>query len=316
MPQPLIGVLLALSAVAIATTAGWLIASFAERVLVRMDRLAPARRAALLAQARLMPLVATAILVPAQIIAFARFEAVRDESAGPLLLTLAALGVLAGVDALHSAARSWRLTRRAAAAWRHHAQAWPLAGWRLGPAWRIERRFPVVAVVGLVRPQLFVATQVARICTEGELSAIVAHEAAHVAARDNWLRLLFALTPGLTLAAPIAQRLERQWAIAAEHAADARARRSVSGLDLAAALTKVARLAEGSTPEYVPVSALIGGAALESRVRRLLDPSNDGPQTLLLSWWPLAAAALVVVCLQSPGVLASLHEAFELLVRG
>jgi Zn-dependent protease with chaperone function len=313
--QSLLAVLLALAALAIGTIGGWLVAAVAGFVLRRTTGVTPAARAALLAQARLMPLLLPALLVPAQIIAFARFEVSRDESAGPLLLTLGALGALFAVDAAISVARSWRLTRRTLSAWQPGAVRMSIDRWRFGSAWRIERRFPVVAVVGLVRPQLFVATQVARVCTRDELSAIVAHEAAHVAARDNWLRLLFAVTPAATTAAPIAEPLERAWATAAEHAADARARRTVSGVDLASALTKVARLAEAVTPEYVPASALIGGAALESRVRRLLAPAGNRSESLFLRWWPALATALVALALQSSGAQAVLHEAFELLVR-
>ena len=53
------------------------------------------------------------------------------------------------------------------------------------PAFRVATAFPIVAVVGVVRPTLVVARSVLEACTADELAAIVAHEQAHVAQRDN-----------------------------------------------------------------------------------------------------------------------------------
>ncbi len=62
-------------------------------------------------------------------------------------------------------------------------------------AYRVDADFPVVAVVGVWRPELFVAGRVAAACTPGEIAVVAAHERAHVAARDNLMRAAFAATP-------------------------------------------------------------------------------------------------------------------------
>ena len=95
------------------------------------------------------------------------------------------------VDAVSSGVTSWRRTRLVVAGVAcFGATPFTVPTW-IRRAWIIRRRFPVVAVVGIVRPQLFVATQVADECTGRELAAIAAHEAAHVESRDNLIRLLF-----------------------------------------------------------------------------------------------------------------------------
>lgn len=312
-PTPILGVLLTLAAVAMATTVGWLIAAVASLVIQRVGPSSVTARATLLAQARLMPLTLVLVMVPAQVVGFARFEAGRPESAGPLLIALAFLGVVFLADACITGLRSWRQTRQIVGAWRKSAVPITLPAWARR-AWTIRRRFPIVAVVGIVRPQLFVARQVTAECTPRELAAIAAHEAAHVDARDNLLRLLFSVTPAVSIASRIAIPLERVWAVAAEESADEKARAQDSGLELASALTKVARLAADATPEALPVSALIRSDDLEHRVRRLLQ-SPTQPRALQWGWIGFSVALVLALALQTTTVLHKLHDAFELLVQ-
>ena len=312
-PTPVLGVLLAIAAVALATITGWLIAGFARLVIQRAEQLPVTTRATFLAQARLMPLMLVLVVVPAQMIGFARFEAGGSEFAGPLLLALALFGAVFLADALMTGMRSWHQTQQVLGAWRKSAMPITLPTWAR-QAWTIQRRFPVVAVVGIVRPQLFVARQVTAECTPRELAAIAAHESAHVDARDNLLRLLFSVTPAVSIAARIAIPLERAWAVAAEESADEKARARDGGLELASALTKVARMAAGVTPEVLPASALIRGDDLEHRVRRLLESSTQ-PRGRQWGWIGLSAALFVALALQTPALQHKLHDALELLVR-
>lgn len=305
--------MLALAALAIATVAGWLVAALAGLALGRMRSVPPATRAALIAQARLMPLAFACVLVPVQLMAFARFEAGGPEVAGPLLIGGALAGVVFLAGAVVSGIRSWRHTRSAVATWRATASPLTLPGWARR-AWSIERRFPVVAVVGIARPQLFVASRVAEQCSAEELAAIAAHETAHVRSRDNLTRLLFRLTPGEPMATPIGERLERAWIVAAEEAADAEARRHAVGLELASALTKVARLAATCESEVMPASALIGKDDLQSRVRRLLEPPVDD-RRCRVAWLPLALLIAAAATVTATPALGRLHELFEWLVR-
>ncbi len=312
--RAMLAVLLASSAVTLATITGWIVCGLGSFALGPARHLAAPVRARLLAQVRLIPLMMTAALVPVQILAFTRFEAGGAESAGPLLMATACAGMVLIVDAVIAGMSAWRRTHTVVAAWRRSSTPLRLSQWTRR-AWTIHRPFPVVAVVGVVGPELYVARQVARDCTSEELAAIVAHEAAHANARDNLMRVLYRITPGARLLSPIAEPLEREWMVAAEEAADLSARRATSGLELASALTKVARLASGCPPEVMPASALIGEGNLECRVRRLLEPPIEGGQGRRVIWIPAGLLIVGAILVVSTPALASLHELFELLVR-
>ena len=312
-PAPLLAGLLALAAVAMTTAAGWALAIFASRTIRCLRIRSAAVRAVLLAHSRLLPLTLTLLVLPAQIVGFVRLEGAAPESAGPMLIAAAVLGLFLSLDAIWSGVRALRGTRAIVNQWRATASPFCVPAWTR-EAWLICRRLPVVAVVGIVRPQLFIARQVAANCTAPELAAIAAHEAAHVAARDNLLRLLFRVTPGARFASRIDAELEREWVAAAEEAADADARREADPLDLASALIKVGRLSAHGTPEPTDVSALIGSNDLEARVRRLVDPQPPANQTRF-AWIPLAWLVGSFILLQTSPALSVLHELFELLVR-
>jgi beta-lactamase regulating signal transducer with metallopeptidase domain len=307
-----LGVLLACSAITVATVMGWALAalvsalSFERRFMART-------RALLFAQARLLPLACAALLVPAQISAFVRYEAGGGESAGVLLWTTAATGVALALQAVWSAASSWRDTARVIREWSVTATPLLIAHWPRR-AWLVRRPSPIVAVAGVFRPQLFVDRQVVTSCTADELSAITAHEAAHVAARDNLIRLLFRLTPGAPMFRRLAVSLERKWAAAAEEAADSAAVRSTSAIDLASALTKVARLEVGGASAPLAASTLIGDGDLSSRVQRLLR-SSAPTRHHAIGWMPAVGLIAAAVLAQAAPVSAAIHELFESLVR-
>jgi hypothetical protein len=315
MAPPAIAVLLAFSAAAMAVAAGWLLAWVVAPGLLRRVDVHPDTRARLLAGLRLLPLASAGMLVPIQILSFVRFETGGPETAGPLLIALAACGGLLFIDAALAGLASWRRTRAIVSSWRASAMPLGVPRWK-HDAWSIQRRFPVVAVAGVVRPQLFVAEQVAASCSVDELAAIAVHESAHVRSRDNLVRLLFALTPARRLMPRFAGELEQAWATASEEAADLEAMTAASRLDLAAALTKVARMADGVRSEVAPVSALIGRDGLDARVRRLLDPAPIPPTCgPLVAWLPVAACILLLAVVLSTPALSTVHELFESLVR-
>jgi Zn-dependent protease with chaperone function len=131
-----------------------------------------------------------------------------------------------------------------------------------------------VAVVGIVHPRLYVARTVVESCNDEELDAVIAHEAAHLKARDNLTRLLFLCAPTLFLRTFV--EIEREWVRAAEEAADDRARTTTNAsLALASALTKVARLASRQSAPLLHASAILSGSVVEARVRRLLDSEPE-----------------------------------------
>lgn len=308
-----IGLLLALAALTIAAGFGWTAAAIAW-LAVRRLRLGASTRAAILAQVRLLPLLSIVVLVSAQVVSFVRFEhEVVGEHPGPLLIITALPGLALLIDAMIAAWKSWRMTRAVVGSWRKSAKPIIMPLWDRA-AWRIERQFPVVAVVGVIRPELVVASRVADACTPEELAAIAAHEAAHVRHGDNLLRAAFSITPGAAYLGSLAAAIERDWSAAAERAADEKAREATCGLDLASALTKVARMAVGHAPVAPVGSALIGEVPLEARVRALLEPAP--PERRLPVTTASAGGWIATIgLLHQPEILVGLHQLFELLVR-
>ncbi len=140
------------------------------------------------------------------------------------------------------------------------------------PTFAIDVAFPVVAVVGILRPRVVVARQVLAHSSPAELRAIVAHERRHLENRDNMRRAVMACLPDPLTITRFGNRLMARWHDAAEQAADdAASEDSPAGrCDLAAALLNVARLAAGQPAVCLPASALYRGEDLERRVRRLV----------------------------------------------
>jgi Zn-dependent protease with chaperone function len=261
---------------------------------------------------RLLPAVGgllTAILVA---LGYVLWEPRTEyEPAGWVALAAAAGGaglVVVAATGLVAALVSTRRIRHAlAAATRGTLPAAPL------PASIIETPFPIVAIVGLVLPRLFVARSVLEACSPEELEAVLAHERAHARQYDNLRRLALAAAPDVLSLCAGGSRLDAAWKQAAEFAADeAAARDGNCGLHLASALLKVARLATGRS-EPVPASALYQGEPIADRVRRLVAP----PVTTEARRWPrwtraiVSAALLVVAWLSLPWV----HDAAERLLK-
>jgi Zn-dependent protease with chaperone function len=168
---------------------------------------------------------------------------------------------------------SWRATRRLTAEWLRRAEGVEAPGLAI-PAFHFAHPFPVLAIVGVFRPRLFIADCVIESLDDHELAAAIAHEAAHLTARDHFklgliraCRDVFALLPG-------SRALERAWAAEAEAAADERAALASSdaALNLAVALIKIARLTPAPPPVLPAGVYLIGDDAggIEYRVRRLM----------------------------------------------
>lgn len=300
-----------LAALVVGVALGGLAIALADRLTAtrRWSRLGARTRAAVLAQARLAPLTlgftATALVVTA----FWRFEPrTPAESMGLPLAALALAGAAIASGAAVRVARALRATAAIAGSWRRAGDTHPIPGWT-GPAWVVDTVFPVVAVVGVRRAELFVSSTVLAACSSAELAAIAAHERAHVAARDNLVRVGFAAAPAVGAAA---RRLEGLWAATAEECADLAARAAGDGVTLARALTKVARLAVGeSEVPALAASAFIGADGLERRVRRLLEPARHPGRVVP----GVSAAALTAVAAAAiRWGLPALYDATEFVV--
>jgi hypothetical protein len=179
-----------------------------------------------------------------------------------VLLALALLGVAVVILRTGSAARDWVRTRRVVALFRRSGRE--MGGLPL-PASRAAHPFPVAALAGVWRPRLLLSEQVIGALSREELDAVLAHELAHLDARDNLKRLLLVASPdalGLTSGG----RLRSEFLEATEAAADARACGRVSPTVLARAILKVARLVPAGGRLEVAVASFHHEGSLVSRV--------------------------------------------------
>jgi len=296
-------------AVVAASAAVTLIAAPAAR---RLERYAPEYRASVLFGLRVLPALAAlvcgfAIALPI----FAWFEPVdTDEPVSRTLALIACGGAALLTRAAWRGFESWRATARTARQWQGRGRLLTGFDTKL-PVYAIDASFPIVAVVGIRKPALFVAERVLAECSPEELDAMIAHECAHVRTLDNARRFIVRACPDVVRTRG---RLERAWLDASEEAADAgaAASRPSSAVDLAHALIRVARLAPLAAPALA--SAFYAGGSIDSRVRRLLEPSSS-PRPNLRLVKPLIAIALVAAAAAIVAAAPSLHDLMETLVR-
>ena len=231
-------------------------------------------RARRLAALRLLPSVAALAGGTLVTVSFVFFEPRRPgEEIGTVFPVLAALGFALLATALWRAAQVARATRTLVREWMVRPEPVALDGISI-PAVAVDADFPIVAVAGVIRPQLIIARSVIASCSQDELRAVLAHEQGHIDRRDTLRRLLIASAPDVISWLPASGRMFAAWREATEEAADDAA--SQAGADgrlrLASALIKVAKLAPGPAPAAIPTSALYCGERLEGRIRRLLEP--------------------------------------------
>jgi beta-lactamase regulating signal transducer with metallopeptidase domain len=186
-------------------------------------------------------------------------------------------------------------------------------------------------VAGLWRPRIVVSRALASSLTGPEFEAVVAHERAHIGARDNLKRLAMLASPDWLGLTRRARQIEGAWAHATELAADdaVAARGSRAAIDLAAALVKAARLSAAPPARLELSSGMFDGNEMTTRVTRLATAesrpagrpsalrSDAGPHTrrgavpVLVVALALASALLLQVTPAS----RTLHQVSEWAVR-
>jgi Zn-dependent protease with chaperone function len=171
-------------------------------------------------------------------------------------------------------------------------------------------------VVGIRRPRLYIARQVLAACDQGEVEAMIAHEKAHVSARDNLTRLLFLCALPMRGLSRVAAEIETSWTKATEEAADDLACRDErSALALASALLKVSRLAAGQRAPLLHASAILSGAVIEHRVRRLLLPRRPACAPRVFPTIVAAALVLTTAIMLPPPLRRAVYHAAEFCVQ-
>jgi Zn-dependent protease with chaperone function len=293
------------------------VAAVAKLARARVAELAAEARARRLFTLLLLPSVVGLACVALTVVSWLLYEPRRTgESPGAALLTLAVLGLVVIVSRGAAAASDALRTRRVTALFRREGRE--LRGLPL-PASRASFAFPVASLAGLWRPRLLLADGVLGALEPDELDAVVAHELAHLRARDNLKRLLLRTSLDPLALTRLGRRLRAEFLGAAEASADARACEHVAPTALARAIVKVARLVpvERLAPDLASVHL---EGSLAARVHALVErPQPDqlrAPAPYPRSGARLAmglAAAVGFAC--AVAALPALHEALERLVR-
>ena len=283
----------------------------------------PTGRAGFWFALRLLPASSALVFVGALFLpSYWKYEP-RDAVEG-VDITLAALACAGTAILVWAGARGasawWQASRRVRL-WMRSARvlASAASGAAPIPAFEIDGPAPTMSLAGIARPRLFITRALLNTLTDEELEASVAHEVGHWRARDNVKRLAMRSAPDLLSLTPAARRIERWWVSAAEHSAD----RVGGGVNpaarcaLASALVKAARLMPDAAPTGEPITTLLGGGEIASRVERLLDDraEADDRSRAPARRAPLAAACLAALASAYGPLLRLVHDATEILVR-
>lgn len=286
-----------------------------RRLLRPFQRLTPGCAANAIYALRTSPLwLSGAIVLGFSVPSFLRYEPRASEEG------------LGAIPVLLSTAFAIVVALAAARAWNAHARTRRLVHQWLLESCCIERRpgveifcgatgAPLIALAGITHPALVISESASASLTSQELSRTVAHEIAHLHARDNLKKLL------LHACFPRMAALEAAWREAMEISADTVAVHSESeALDLASALVKISRLSCGNpTPELA--CGLVEGPAslLEARVHRLIEwrgapavAASSAARGNCMVFLTLAAAGLMAAY---PSLLRAAHAVTEFLVR-
>src|ERR1041385_555522 len=292
--------------------------------------LAPTTAANLLFTIRILPVLLASLATFGFVLpALLKFEPrSTSELVGWPLLLLAILGAIVVVVMEVRAATIIRSTRLLAANWGRCSKKLLLKNTSV-PVYCLKDgdAGSVLAVLGFLRPKIFVAKQIVDTLTSAELMAAVEHERGHVTSFDNLKQLIFKVTRMPRWLRVAGGADSAAWTNASEIAADEAALASgISILDLSGALIKVAALSShavvGETvaaSHLVPLGPKSGLQARVNRLREILE--NDDPVGRTLPpnrrgriVIPLALAAITYAACVS-AVLPWVHEALEALVR-
>jgi hypothetical protein len=244
-----------------------------------------------------------------------------SEKVGFVCFLTAVLGVAIWTLAIVRVVGAVRGTARYLHRCEQHGRKITVPG-QASPALLLADKAPVLAVAGVLRPQLVVSRRVMHGLSSEQREVALRHEHAHCTAGDNLKRFLILLAPDVLPFVPTFRAIERGWARFIEWAADDQATSGDAGraLTLASALVRVAKM--GAQPELTSLSSSLmdGDHDLLQRVDRLLRPQlkPEEPVKVLLPLLTGVGALIVAVAVTVslwPGSLAIVHQALEELVH-
>ncbi|MBV9216468.1 MAG: M48 family metalloprotease [Acidobacteria bacterium] len=245
------------------------------------------------------------------------------ETIGWKMMAVTAVSAVGLLTAGFRLVGSWWRTRRLRAEWM--AMSWPISLPLIDvPVYRMRHPYPVIAVVGTLRPRVFLAESLLTDLEPSELAASISHEFGHIASRDNVKRLMMRVCGDL-LVFKFGTGLDTAWADSTEIAADEYAANTGGrevALELASALIKIGRATPDEAAWATPLgSFLIGGrsSSLKTRIERLLrlsesDPSGirvRTPRSVIAFILALSVAILFAVIPMLGRSLASVHSLTE-----
>jgi len=286
-----------------------------------------ASRARLLFSFRTLPAIVALLAVALLLVpSYLTFEPRHTTEPVSLKLGLLALLSATGIAlSIYRGVATRRATAKLTSDWLQRGRRIEIKGIEI-EGWRIEHTFPLIAIIGFLRPRLFIANQVLEILTPEEISAAVAHENGHLAARDNLKRGLLQACRDALLIIPSGRLLDKAWSRASEEAADENAARQGNNvaLDLASALVKIARsIPEGARPT-MPAGVFLLGAeetgGIKSRVSRLIalaateyrPASGRDIVARLCVWGPVSLLLItLVIAASNPFLLSKVHALIE-----
>lgn len=286
-----------------------------------------AARARILFSLRTIPallafLFVTLLLLPAYVAYEPRHAAERVSLKLGLLAFLSATGL--AVSIVRGIA-THRATAKLTSEWLRQGTPLKIDGINID-TYQINHQFPLIGIVGFLRPRMFIARQVLELLTAEEIAAAIAHENGHLAARDNLKRGLLRACRDVLLIIPSGRLLDKSWSEASEEAADENAARqgNAVALDLASALVKIARIIPLGARPTMPAGVFLLGdeetKGVKSRVGRLItlaatergSVSRPDGLTRLFVW--VSASMLLVafaVAATNPFLLSRVHYLIE-----
>lgn len=273
------------------------------------------------------PVIAIVAIAAFMIPSYLTYEPYATKETVSLKLgALAAISAVGVALAIWRGLRSWLATRSLLKQWLDASMPIHLEAITI-PTFVLQHSFPVIAVVGAIRPRLFIASHVLDSLSEEELAAAIAHEYGHLAAQDNFKRSVMRISRAALLIIPCGRWLDRAWSEASESAADEHAaqRSSHVALNLASALVRIARMIPKGQRQTLPAAVsgfLVGQDApgVKVRVNRLVELAATDPRLLVSSaplfrsipWFVLTFVVVIGVTIESrPRVLAAVHQFIE-----